>query len=264
VPIALSPRFRRSTRWLADESGYVSARAAHEVWEALGIADRFGYSFVGGHPHCGLPAVQRAEVEAFVDEFLLGKAADTDVRIHSFENVDAERWYQWWGTGEPRFPDVVVDRENVESIFLETECANRGTDWQVVRSDEASNGAYVTIRAGLNSTNAAPTQSESAFTLPFTVSRGGKYYLGRVNAPSADDDSIYVRFDDAEYAVANGLGTVGWQWVPIANAELAAGDHTLTVTYREDGALLDKLNVTSFAYRPTELGDAAAVNACSL
>ena len=28
--------------WLADESGYVSCRAAHEVWKTFGIADRFG------------------------------------------------------------------------------------------------------------------------------------------------------------------------------------------------------------------------------
>ncbi len=35
-------------QWLADESGYVSARAAHEVWKAFGIADRFGFSIVAG------------------------------------------------------------------------------------------------------------------------------------------------------------------------------------------------------------------------
>lgn len=252
--------------WLADPSGYVSARAAHEVWEAFGIADRFGYSFVGGHPHCGLPAVQRPEVEAFVDRYLLGKSGvATDVRIHSFDGVDAERWYQWWGSGEPRFPDFEVDAENVESIFLETECGPRGANWQLVRDEDASNGAYLTIRRGLNSTNAAPADGESAFTIPFTVSRAGRYYLfGRVNGPTAEDDSIYVKLDDGEFAIANGLGTVGWQWVPITSADLAAGDHTLTVTYREDGLLLDKLNVTSFAYGPTELGDGDAVNACSL
>ena len=44
----------------------------------------------------------------------------------------------------------------------------------------------------------------------------------------------------------------------------AAGDHTLTITYREDGLLLDKLNVTSFAYGPIELGEESAVNTCSL
>ena len=252
--------------WLADESGYVSSRAAHEVWRAFGIGDRFGYSIVADHPHCGLPAVQRPEVEAFVDKFLLGvAAANTDVQIHPYESVNAERWYQWWGSDNPAFPDLVVDRDNVESIFLEAECAARGPDWEAVRDAAASNGAYATIRAGLNSTDAAPAGNAGEFRLAFTTDRGGTWYLfGRVNGPSADDDSIYVKFDDGEFAVANGLGTVGWQWVPVARAELVAGDHVLTITYREDGLKIDKLNVTSFEYGPTELGEDEAVGLCSI
>lgn len=250
--------------WLADESGWVSSKAAHEVWKAFGIADRFGYSFVGGHPHCGLPAEQRPEVEAFVDRFMLGNAAvDTDVQIHSFESVDAERWYSWWGTGEPAFPDVVVDLADVESTFYEAECARHGTDWQVGLDDGASGGAYITARPGLNSTAAAPAGVESTVTIPFSVSTARTYYLfARVNGPSADDDSIYVKVDDGDFAVANGLGTVGWQWVPVTRVDLEAGDHTLAITYREDGLLIDKLNVTSYAYGPMELGEDAAVNAC--
>lgn len=252
--------------WLADESGYVSARAAHEVWKAFGVGDRLGYSFVGDHPHCGLPEVQRPEVEAFIDRFLLDdSAANTDVTIHSFDAVNAERWYDWWGTGEPVFPDLEIDMSAIESVFLETECGIRGGDWELVRDEAASNGAYVTIRAGLNSTNEAPSGEATTVTIPFSVDGGKRYYLfGRVFAPSADDDSIYLKFDDGEYQVANGLGTVGWQWVPITDTELAAGEHTLTITYREDGALLDKLNLTSFQYGPEEAGESNAENICSL
>lgn len=251
--------------WLADPSGYVAARAAQQVWEQFGIGERLGYSFVGGHPHCALPAGQRPEVEAFVDKFLLGKEANTSVRIHPFDNVNAERWFAWWGSGKPEFPDVTVDKANVESVFMEVECGRRGADWQVVRDAAASNGAYATIRKGANSPNAAPGGPETTITMPFRVRRGGQYYLfGRVNAPSADDDSIYLKFDDGEYAVANGLGTVGWQWVPVAKATLAAGDHSLTITYREDGVLLDKLDVTTFEYGPNELGEEPAVTSCGV
>jgi dienelactone hydrolase len=252
--------------WLADESGYVSSRAAHQVWQAFGVGDRFGYSIVADHPHCGLPAVQRPEVEAFVEKFLLGVTdANTDVEIHPYGTMNADRWYQWWGSDEPEFPDVAVDRDNVESIFLEAECAPRGADWETARDAAASNGAFATIRAGLNSTNAAPAGDGSTLTLPFTVSRGGTYYLfGRVDGPSADDDSIWIHFDGGDYAVANGLGTVGWQWVPVARAELAAGEHTLTITYREDGLKIDKFNITSFEYGPTELGDGEAVGLCTI
>lgn len=79
--------------WLADESGYVSAQAARRVWQTFGIADRMGFSIEGGHPHCNLPESQRPEVEAFIDRFLLGKEADTNItRADMFKDVDIARW----------------------------------------------------------------------------------------------------------------------------------------------------------------------------
>ncbi|MDD3387065.1 MAG: hypothetical protein PHU58_01125 [Prevotella sp.] len=45
-------------QWLADPSGYVSSCAARKVWDNFGIADRMGYSIVGGHRHCQLPETQ--------------------------------------------------------------------------------------------------------------------------------------------------------------------------------------------------------------
>ena len=65
-------------KWLADDAAVASAQAAREVWRAFGIGDRMGYSVVGGHPHCMLPASQYAEVQAFIDKFMLGWPARTD------------------------------------------------------------------------------------------------------------------------------------------------------------------------------------------
>ncbi len=83
--------------WLADESGYVSANAAREVWLTFGIADRMGYSIEGGHPHCQLPESQYPEVEAFIKRFLLDDdTADTNVtRAPMFEQVNWRRWAPW-------------------------------------------------------------------------------------------------------------------------------------------------------------------------
>ena len=64
--------------WLADDAAVASAQAAREVWRTFGIGDRMGYSVVGGHPHCMLPASQYAEVQAFIDKFMLGWPARTD------------------------------------------------------------------------------------------------------------------------------------------------------------------------------------------
>ncbi len=81
--------------WLADESGYVSCKAAQKVWKTLGVPDRFGFSIVAGHGHCQLPDSQKPEVEAFVEKFLLGnKTADTNISTTPY-NTDLSRWITW-------------------------------------------------------------------------------------------------------------------------------------------------------------------------
>ena len=71
-------------KWLADDAMLVSAKAAKKVWERFGVADRMGWSIVGGHGHCQLPECQWPEVLAFIDKFLLGKDTKTsDIRVYS-------------------------------------------------------------------------------------------------------------------------------------------------------------------------------------
>ena len=65
--------------WLSDPAMLRSAQAARKVWERFGIADRMGWSIEGGHPHCQLPESQWPAVQAFIDRFLLGKQANTNV-----------------------------------------------------------------------------------------------------------------------------------------------------------------------------------------
>jgi hypothetical protein len=86
-----------SMEWLGNQSGYTTALAAREIWQALGVADRIGVSQVGEHPHCQLPPSQFAEVNAYVDKFLKGdqsvntEIAKTDGRFA----VERERWINW-------------------------------------------------------------------------------------------------------------------------------------------------------------------------
>lgn len=65
--------------WLSDPAMLRSAQAARRVWEQFDIADRMGWSIEGGHPHCQLPESQWPAVQAFIDRFLLGRPADTNV-----------------------------------------------------------------------------------------------------------------------------------------------------------------------------------------
>ncbi len=64
-------------KWLADDAMLVSAQAASKVWERFGVADRMGWSIMGGHGHCQLPEQQWPEVQAYIDRFLLGRDVST-------------------------------------------------------------------------------------------------------------------------------------------------------------------------------------------
>lgn len=91
--------------WLAEQSAYVSSRAAEEVYKAMGIPDRFGFSH-SGHTHCGFPDNQTAELNAFVDKFLLGKTANTaGVSTNPFSTVDYNKWISAW-KGQAIAPDA--------------------------------------------------------------------------------------------------------------------------------------------------------------
>ena len=242
--------------WLADESGYVSCRAAHEVWKSFGIADRFGFSIVPGHPHCRLPDNQRPEVEAFVDKFLLGKVkANTGVTISPY-NTDYLRWIGWWGKGQPAFPKR--NMEGIETITFEAEGATLGSNWEIATDGLASNGGYAVVKAGTESIDSAPAGSENVITMSFSVKAEGNYAVfARLNCPSADDDSFWIKMDDEDFDSFNGLGTSGWGWVKLDNFKLKPGEHTLTIGYREDGAKLDKISISNDLFTPEGMGEPA-------
>ncbi|MEO5562181.1 MAG: T9SS type A sorting domain-containing protein [Chitinophagaceae bacterium] len=240
--------------WLANPSTYVSARAAKEVYKTFGISERMGFYIDGGHNHCAIPTTQRPAIEAFVDKFLLDKnevITDT-VTINPYPSMDYESWYKWWGTGNPVFPN----QGNVFKLWLEPECGTIGSNWDVFQDPTASKGAYVMAKLGLNSTASAPKDTASnQVVIPFTIDSTATYnFLGRCIGATATDDSYWVRVDNGPFVSANGLAGATWQWGRLTTATLSPGQHTFTITYREDGAKLDKVLIT------TSTGSAVIVN----
>jgi hypothetical protein len=230
--------------WLSNPSCYVSARAAHEVWKQFGIGDRFGFYIDGQHGHCAIPASQRPSIEAFVDKFLAGNTnANTDITVHPYPDMNYQRWYSWWGTGNPVFPDEAA----AVKLWLEPECGTVGAKWNIVQDPTASKGAYVTIKPGFNSTASAPADIDSnKIVIPFTIDVAGTYnFLGKCIGLTATDDSYWVRIDNGAWVSANGLAGLDWTWGRLTIATLTAGPHTLSITYREDGARLDKILITT-------------------
>ncbi|MBN2573906.1 MAG: dockerin-like protein [Deltaproteobacteria bacterium] len=95
APRALLTIGNNGISYLASEAGYVSMKAATEVYKALGVPDRIGYSINGNNGHCAFPSSQAPDVQAFVDKFLLGKTANTAVAKSPTYSSDLKKWISW-------------------------------------------------------------------------------------------------------------------------------------------------------------------------
>jgi hypothetical protein len=94
--------------------------------------------------------------------------------------------------------------------------------------------------------------------MPFSVKADGNYAVfARLNCPSADDDSFWLKMDDGTFEAINGLGTSGWSWVTLDKFPLKSGEHALTICYREDGAKLDKISISNDSCPPEGMGEPA-------
>jgi hypothetical protein len=73
--------------------------------------------------------------------------------------------------------------------------------------------------------------------------------------PTWDDDSYFVSVDGALTSnFVNGLQTASWAWKELYHGNLKAGQHTLYIGGREDGACLDKLCITINSEAPSGMG----------
>jgi len=86
--------------WLGPVPTYGGGVAGRKVFEALGIKDRCGYTCRGNHSHCSFPSNQQADLDAFLNRFIKGQTATTDImaftatntKLGSFKEAD---WIDW-------------------------------------------------------------------------------------------------------------------------------------------------------------------------
>jgi hypothetical protein len=145
------------------------------------------------------------------------------------------------------------------SVWQEAECAQVGSLWNRSSDPTASNSQYVTVQPGNNSTANAPADTAGHINFPFSVGTAGTYRLfARTQGATANDDSFWVRVDGGTWVMWNNWWNPAWTWVQFPNTlALSAGSHTVAIAYREDGARLDKINVTLSTAAPSGTGSAA-------
>lgn len=131
-----------------------------------------------------------------------------------------------------------------DGVWLEAECGNAGTFWDVINDETASNKEYVTINPGNNSIDAAPVDEKGLITYSFDLEAGGMFKLyARVICQNSNEDSFWIKLDDRDFTSWNNIASSRyWTWANFSETfNLKAGEHTLVIGYREDGAKLDKL-----------------------
>jgi hypothetical protein len=138
-------------------------------------------------------------------------------------------------------------------LYFEAENATLSSPMQTGSDPAASNQTFITVAPGNNSSTTPPANGHAQ--LPFTAPTAGNVKVwGRVLGATTSDDSFWVRVDALPWTKWNDLVGTTWHWLPVYNSDaakavvqynLAPGNHTLEVAYREDGARLDRLLVTN-------------------
>ncbi|HKK61266.1 MAG TPA: T9SS type A sorting domain-containing protein [Bacteroidales bacterium] len=166
--------------------------------------------------------------------------------------------------GQTETDEVVITIIEDSGFWFEAECGVVGDLWNVVTNENASNGTYVTVQSDNNSTNSAPGSDDGLLKYTFDVEVSGEYILyARVICPNANDDSFWIKMDNGSFEMWNNIApSTEWTWDRFSSTyNLTKGKHTLTIGYREDGALLDKLWLTNFE---TEIsGEGPVADNCS-
>ncbi|WP_164913656.1 right-handed parallel beta-helix repeat-containing protein [Methanoculleus taiwanensis] len=105
----------------------------------------------------------------------------------------------------------------------------------------------VTIPSGVTLASNRGAENGAGSTIySFTIEEPGEYTLwGLVSAPDENDNSFWVRMNSEETRRWDMEPGFDWHWIREGTHNLSAGQQTLTVQWREDGAKLDQILITA-------------------
>lgn len=155
--------------------------------------------------------------------------------------------------------DINSEFENPDEIFLEAENGAVGSKWTIEEDEDASGGQYTVVLSAdaLLEPGDDPSNNVSH---TFTINTPGKYkFWLRGTGASANDDSFHLKVDDNDWITWNNALSNIYDWHIIDTLDFSAGTHEVTVSYREDGAKLDRLYFTLTDKAPTGMGSPVAL-----
>ena len=157
---------------------------------------------------------------------------------------------------------VIVLSEN-SSIWLEAECAEVGSGWNIVSDNDVSEEQYLSATSANNYYSTAPTDSNEWITFNFSAEAGNYSMFALINTPNDSDDSFWVRANGGNWINWNGLLRTGFSWRQLHDSDanedlvdmvLLDGNNTIDIAIRENGTAVDKIYLTTTNNSPTGLG----------
>ncbi|MCW8126553.1 endo-1,4-beta-xylanase [Microbulbifer halophilus] len=156
-----------------------------------------------------------------------------------------------------RFTGGAVEGSTLE-VELESLSGQGGfSPFNVEFDSAASGGQYIAWPNNGTQILDSPADGETGqIEIPFTLSQvADVQFQIRANLPNADDDSFYYKLDSGSWVTQNNTATSGWDTLmPATFDNLSMGEHTLRVLRREDGAGLDRVELTASAGEITTSG----------
>jgi hypothetical protein len=155
----------------------------------------------------------------------------------------------------------IMTPQNSAVVYREAESFNSISDpMQIYDDPTASNGQYVSVQSGRQSKQSPPAIGVVSYNI--TVDGGTYVIYCRTIAPTGLTDSFWLRITGATTQTNNHssgwiqwdvIESTDWSWGRVQSMDdgnalvqftMAAGDYTLEIGYREDGALLDAIYIT--------------------
>jgi hypothetical protein len=150
-----------------------------------------------------------------------------------------------------------VTPEEVADVYREAESADSISAPMGIYDDAtASGGQYITVEAGTGSSSEPPVTGVAEFNI--TVDAGVYRIFAKTIAPDGVSDSFWFRIQGATTQIALNDDdwanwrvmpqSTGWVWVNVVShdagdalleLEMNAGNYTVEIAYREEGAQLD-------------------------
>ena len=169
-------------------------------------------------------------------------------------------------------------------IFIEAESATvvgpfSGRSWSPVKG-QYTQAMQASPDSGYSqsSTTAANLATTPRLSYNINIPEAGNYTVWALcKVPNADGDSLHIGLDNTFKFTANGISDIAssqWIWLDLkskltagtALENVAAGNHTLDIWFREDGLAVDRIFLTksTLTSAPVWLGQTAVLDKASL